>query len=357
MNIILCQQKTSPEPLKMSGEKTPSISEIIIKEIKNPNSGGKGNTQERKEKFLIKARKIHGNKYDYSKVNFINTSSKIEIICPIHGTFLQTPHNHLHNRGCKKCGIVVRSSSRATSTKDFVKKATHIYKNKYDYSKFIYVRSFIKGIIICPIHGDFAQTPNNHLRGAECPLCFGTPKKSSAEFVKDATELWGNKCDYSRVEYDGNKKKVCIICKKHGEFFQKPNDHLTGYGCPRCQTSKGELKIEQYLIAYGIDYVRQKRFVDCINPTTGQKLKFDFYLPAVNLLIEYDGEQHFRGGYVGCHKMTDLEIAELKTRDGIKTAYAKSKGIRLLRIKYTSLHKIDIILSQKLHLTSRCRSV
>lgn len=346
MNIILCQQKTNPELLKMSGEKTLNINETIITEIKNSNSGGRGTTQERKEKFVIKAKKIHNNKYDYSNADYINKSSKIEISCPIHGSFLQTPNNHLHGQGCKKCGILNRSSNRASSTEDFIKKAVRVYKNKYDYSKFIYIRSFVKGIVICKVHGEFLQTPNNHLRGAECPLCFGTPKKSSSEFVKDAIELWGNKYDYSKVEYNGSKKKICIICRNHGTFLQTPNDHLSGYGCPRCQASKGELKIEKYLTTNNIVSFRQKTFSDCINPNTGQLLRFDFYIPSKNLLIEYDGEQHFEGGYVGQHKMTDYEIADLKRRDSIKTKYAKSKNINLLRIKYTSLNEIDTILSK-----------
>jgi very-short-patch-repair endonuclease len=312
--------------------------------IKNVDNRGKRTIQERKEKFLIKAKEIHGNKYIYSKVNFVNALTKIEIICPIHGSNFQRPSLHLKNGGCRKCGIMTRSSNRASSTGDFVKKAICIYKNKYDYSKFIYIRSFVKGIIICKYHGEFLQTPNAHLRGAECPKCFGTPKKTTNEFINDAIKKWRNKYDYSEVEYNGNKRKIRIICKIHGVFSQTPNDHLTGYGCPVCQASRGELKIEKYLISNKINYIKQKTFSNCINPITNKRLKFDFYIPSKNLLIEYDGEQHFHGGYVGNHKMTDVEFIELKKRDRIKTLYAKSVGIKLLRIKYTSLDKIDNIL-------------
>lgn len=345
MNIFLCQQEMNPELLKMSVEKTPITNETIINETKNPNKRGRETTQERKEKFLIKARKIHGNKYDYSKVNFVNTLTKIEIICPIHGSDFQLPSLHLRNGGCRRCGVTTRSSKRASSTEDFVKKAIYLYKDKYDYSKFIYVRSFVKGLIVCKIHGEFLQSPNNHLRGAECPLCFGTPKKSVVKFVNDAIELWNDKYDYSKVEYNGNKRKVRIICKKHGDFLQTPNDHLTGYGCPRCKCSKGELKIEKYLQDNKIDYFRQKTFSNCRNPITNQMLKYDFYIPSKNLLIEYDGEQHFKAGDFGGFKFSNEDFNELRFRDEIKTKYAYQENIKLLRIKYTELRQIDNILS------------
>lgn len=344
----ICQLKTSPEPSTRFEEKTPNIKGSFTTGIKRPNKEERGTTQKRKELFIQRAGKIHKNKYSYSNSNYVNTYTPTEIICPIHGKFLQTPHNHLSGQGCKTCGIAARSLIRTSSTLKFVEKARAAYGSKYDYSKTEYINNHTKVVIGCPIHGEFIQNPNSHLRGAECPSCFGTPKKSSADFINDAIRLWGGRYDYSEVKYDGNKNKVRIICRKHGTFLQTPNDHLTGYGCPRCQLSKGERKIEQYLLAHNINYVRQKVFIDCINPKTNQKLKFDFYIPAENVLIEYDGEQHFRGGYVGCHKMSDIEVADLKARDRIKTVYTKSKKIKLLRIKYTFFHKIDAILSHKL---------
>jgi very-short-patch-repair endonuclease len=300
------------------------------------------------KEFVGRSQEVHGNKYDYSKSVYVGRDNKIEIVCPVHGNFWQSPHNHFHGEGCKKCGELIRVLQRTSSTNDFIKKAKTIYGNRYDYSKFVYVRSFVKGIIVCPTHGDFSQSPNNHLRGAECPSCFGTPKKTTDEFVKDAIKMWGKKYDYSEVDYHGNKKKVRITCRKHGKFFQKPNGHLSGAGCPRCQSSRGELKVEQCLRTHKIPYIRQKTFVACVNPKTNQRFKFDFYAPSKNLLIEYDGEQHFRGGYVGCHKMTKPEFGELNARDRCKTAYAKSRGITLLRIKYTSLRRIDAILAARL---------
>lgn len=337
------------EPLKMLGGRTLSINENSIIKIKNQNSGGRGTMQERKERFLSKARIIHSNKYDYSYLEYINRDTKVKIICPEHGEFLQTPHNHSHGEGCPICGEKIRSSGRASSTDEFIKKAKSIYRNKYDYSKFIYVRNFVKGVIICRKHGEFLQSPNNHLRGAECPSCYGTPKKTLEQFIIDANQFHNNKYDYSKVDYTHNKNRIIIICPFHGEFVQKPNGHLSGEGCPKCNSSKGELKIVKFLQDNNIQFQSQKIFLDCRNPKTDQMLKYDFYIPSKNLLIEYDGEQHFRVGNFRSFRFTKRDLKEIQRRDEIKTKYAADKGISLLRIKYTKLKRIEEILDQRLN--------
>lgn len=328
--------------------KTPNIKKVFTIRTANQNNGGKGTLQERKENFLRKSIIIHNNKYNYSKSVYKNRDTKIEIICPIHNSFFQNPHNHMYGEGCPKCGELIRLSHRTSSTKEFICKAKRVYGNKYDYSKFFYIRSFVKGIIICPKHGEFLQTPNSHLCGVECPYCFGTPKKNTSTFINNAINLWSDTYDYSLVNYNGNKEKIIIICKKHGNFLQRPNDHLSGYGCPKCQSSKGELKILNFLKNHNIIYQYQKTFKDCRNPTTNQMLKFDFYIPSKNLLIEYDGEQHFKIGDFGSFKFTKQDLNDVRQRDKIKSHYAKLNNIKLLRIKYTKLNKIDTILSNKL---------
>lgn len=349
-NTNICQKETIPVQLMTCEGKPQNINESIITPTSKKSAGGKGNPQERKEKFLKRARIIHNNKYDYSNVDYVNNYTNIDIICPIHGVFPQTPHNHLSGQGCKVCADKIRSSKRASSTEEFVKKAISKYGNKYDYSKFVYERSFVKGIIICKIHGEFLQNPNNHLRGAECPDCYGTPKKTTLEFISDAKKLWGDRYDYSKVDYKGNKKKVIIVCPKHGEFLQNPNGHLNGDGCFRCQSSRGEMRILKFLENNKIDYISQKTFVDCRNPKTGQMLKFDFYIPSKNILIEYDGQQHFCVGDFGSFKFGQAELKEVQFRDKIKSKYAKKYCIKLIRIKYTSFSMIDDILQKQIGL-------
>ena len=107
------------------------------------------------EEFIEKARKIHNDKYDYSKVNYKRSSEKVCIICPKHGEFWQRPNEHLSGYGCRKCAIEVIKKKEMKTKDDFIKKATKIHKNKYDYSKVVYNGSFVKVCIICPEHGEF----------------------------------------------------------------------------------------------------------------------------------------------------------------------------------------------------------
>jgi len=234
---------------------------------------------------------------------------------------------------------------------EFRARAAIVHKNKYDYSKFIYVNSKTKGMIICPIHGEFLQIPNAHLIMG-CDLCgqarAGIRRRiSSEEFVRKSMEKHGDVYNYSDVKYINAHKKVIIICTYHGEFLQNPHNHLLGKGCPQCRVSKGERKIIQFLSNNKIEYMFQKTFPDCRNPKTNYKLKFDFYIPNKNLLIEYDGQQHFIPGYIGGNYFTDNnDLQELQFRDNIKTSYASKNNINFLRINYQDFSNIESILQK-----------
>ena len=127
---------------------------------------------------------------------------------------------------------------RKLTTEEFIKKAKEIHRDKYDYSKAEYSGSKIKICIICPKHGEFWQIPNAHLNGQGCPECSNTKKLTTEEFIKRAKKIHGDKYDYSKVKYSTNHKKICIICPKHGEFWQQPSDHLNGHGCRKCLLDK-----------------------------------------------------------------------------------------------------------------------
>lgn len=197
----------------------------------------------KKETFIEKAIKKHGNKYDYSKVEYINCKTKVCIICPIHGEFWQTPDNHLQNSGCKKCARESANKKESLSTKEFIEKAKQIHGNKYDYSKVIYKDMKTKVCIICPMHGEFWQTPANHtnkLLKSGCPKCKAEKlsieqKMEKEEFIKKAKKIHGDKYDYSEVIMNGLHSKIKIFCKKCNKYFyQEANSHLRGRGCPHC---------------------------------------------------------------------------------------------------------------------------
>lgn len=128
--------------------------------------------EDSRKSFTNKANKIHNNKYDYSKVNYVDSNTKVEITCPKHGSFWQRPSSHLQGYGCRECGKIKCLESRDKQTiDDVIRKFRKIHKDKYDYSKFIFKNTMTKSIIICPIHGEFLQRPNSHLQGQGCPLC------------------------------------------------------------------------------------------------------------------------------------------------------------------------------------------
>jgi hypothetical protein len=195
----------------------------------------KSNTQE----FIDKAILIHGEKYDYSKVDYTGNHNKVTIICRIHGEFRQTVSDHLRGKGCPSCGIIQRSDGKRSDTHKFIKSATLIHEDKYDYSKVDYTSAKSKVIIICRTHGEFRQIPNGHLDGNGCPNCASIStgnklKSNTQEFVSRSILIHGDKYNYSEVDYTGSKNNVMIICKIHGEFQQCPTNHLNGSGCPEC---------------------------------------------------------------------------------------------------------------------------
>lgn len=200
------------------------------------------------EKFIDRARKIHGDKYDYSKADVANkdNNGRVCIICHEqdedgneHGEFWVTPYNHMNGVRCKKCANKALSKERLSNTEDFIKKAKKIHGDKYDYSKVEYVDSRTKVSLICPIHGEFKITPNNHLCGSGCPICSGK-NNTNEQMIEKFRKVHGDKYDYSKVDikHKDEKGRICIICREHGEFWMTPSNHLKGKGCKKCKFIK-----------------------------------------------------------------------------------------------------------------------
>lgn len=185
--------------------------------------------------FIDRATKVHNGKYDYSLVCYKNNSTKVKIICPIHGLFEQRPASQLQGNGCPSCGREVVEKSRKLTTAIFIDKANIIHENRYDYSLVNYVNSHTKIKIICPLHGVFEQTPTNHLFLTNgCPTCGGSTVSTTNSFIEKASNIHNFNYDYSLVKYKNNNTRVDIICLIHGIFKQTPGAHLQGSGCPKC---------------------------------------------------------------------------------------------------------------------------
>jgi hypothetical protein len=213
------------------------------------------------EEFIQKAKDKHGDRYDYSLLEYNGIYEKIKIVCRIHGVFMQDPHNHLVGKGCKFCGIIKGALSQTHTLQTFILKATKIHGAQYDYSKVVYVNSNTKILIICKIHGEFVQEACSYIAGNGCKKCatarcWKTTMFSQQYIIEKAIERHGDKYDYTKLIYQGSNKSVAIICRKHGEFTQYPRDHIKGGECPICigHVITTEIFIENSIKKHGIKY-------------------------------------------------------------------------------------------------------
>lgn len=176
------------------------------------------------DEFIEKAKNAHGEIYDYSLVEYINSQTKIKIICKIHGIFEQKPNSHINGRNCPECSnLIVRNKKKTTD--EFINEANILHNYIYDYSQIVYKDAHTKIKIICKEHGIFEQAGNDHLKGHGCPKCANNQLKTTEQFIEEAKLKHDNMYDYKLVDYTTGKDYVTIICKKHGEFNQKPTSH------------------------------------------------------------------------------------------------------------------------------------
>lgn len=251
------------------------------------------------EEWVAKATEVHGDKYDYSLVQYEGGKVKVQIICKKHGVFMQSAESHLTGKGCRKCAFERSADMRRMTQDEFIRKAKEVHGDTYSYDLVKYTGNANKVSIICRIHGTYLQSPNSHLAGQGCKLCGNIAKGikmqgDADEYIKKAKEVHGDTYDYSETHYIKNTLKIDIICKIHGKYKQSPWDHLRGNGCPKCRSAKMsalQTKSAEWFIAAAnkihsnkydyseIDYVNTRTEVGIICPKHG---KF-FQLPKSHL--------------------------------------------------------------------------
>lgn len=259
--------------------------------------------KEKGEKIIQECIKIHGDKYDYSNVNYKTMSDKIEVICHKkdangieHGSFFPRLYNHIYNEtGCPKCAIEINSEKHKITYDEVIYRANEIYGDKYDLS--LIKKDDINGVetklkIICKEHGVFEKTIHAFLSGSGCQKC---AIESAKEKIRLGNEVWLERFNkvhngfyqYNLTESISYSDKIEIICPIHGVFTQKVGSHANGQGCPKCNLSHLERTIMSFLDYNNIIYDYQKRF-----EWLG-KQSLDFYIPNCNIAIECQGSQHF----------------------------------------------------------------
>lgn len=223
-------------------------------------------------------------------------------------------------------------------TLTFIQKANLKHDNKYDYSMVNYTNNKNKVTINCKIHKEFKQQPTHHLngngcskymQGSGCTKCSGTYNYSTQEYIDKCIEKHGNRYDYSQTHYNNTKDKVVIICKEHGKFEQQASEHIKGSGCSSC-VNKSEGKLLEWLSTYAFDKFNdtgvvksQMTFADLIS-SKGGLYRFDACIG--NIIIELDGDQHFK-------QISNWKpYMETVKNDIIKTKYLLDNGYHLIRI-------------------------
>jgi hypothetical protein len=289
-------------------------------------------------KFTKRVSEIHNNRYTYPRAVYTRSKDYIIVTCSIHGDFNIIAAKHLRGRGCQKCNGYYRKT-----TEDFINESMLIHGDKYDYSLVEYKNNLTEVTIGCRSHGTFSQYPNAHLSGAICRECSIENMFSNTEdFIRKSMDLDEHKYKYDRCSYIRNDIPVELFCTTCNEYFkQTPKNHLRGKGHSKCckYSSKGENEVGKYLDDNNIDYIKEKKFDDL-----GLK-RFDFYLPNLNMCVEYDGIFHFEAFDFNGGEETLIKTQEY---DMIKNQYCEDNNIKLLRIPYWDFDNIKSILENKL---------
>lgn len=296
------------------------------------------------EIFIKMAEKVWLNKYDYSKVEYIDSNNKVIIICKKHGEFEQLPPNHM-KYGCHKCGRESNKRNLVLNNKckkEFISKANNIHKNIYDYSSTHYENAVSKVFVKCKIHGEFSISPNNHLRGRGCAECGKESSRLSKlkDFEKYYIEfiiLYGEKYDYSSVIWEGSSKPITVICKKHGEFHIIPYLHKIGKECQKCSNRYSGISIEWLLFMekrYLTEIQHAKNVGEFVIP--GTRYKADGYIKSSNTILEFHGD-FWHGNpelydEIEINPRTGITYGELYNQTIAKSKMILDKGYNLIEI-------------------------
>lgn len=304
------------------------------------------------EEWVSRSIAVHGNgRYDYSNSIYKGKSARVEILCMCcMETFSQLAGNHMRGKGCQKCARASVARSLAKTQDQFVSAATELHNGKYDYNLVKYKNSNTKVEIVCPFHGAFRQKPYHHLSGHGCRQCAGVAARSQASaaaavrFMSAAVATHGDRYLYDNTVYAGSGRKCVVTCRKHGPFAISPENHLRGSGCPKCRSSIGNSRVASVLSSTGIQFSLEAAFPG-LSGRNGCPLRFDAFVPSAKLLIEYDGEVHYK---LSWSHWSRHDLSAIRSRDRRKTRWAKNNGYKLVRIPYWEKRRIPRILFQAL---------
>lgn len=278
---------------------------------------------------------IESKGYELISKEYKGAKEKITLKCP-NGHIYDTDFHGFKNKGsrCRKC-----SDKKRKLTYDYVKKYIESHGYKLISKEYRNAKENLE--VECPKGHIYDVNYSNFKSGKRCPYCNGKHKYTKEEmlsyFQSEGYEVLSS-------EYEDTSSRLIVKCN-HGHIYDTTFlNFKNGKRCPECKNFKGELKVEEILKEYDIEFKKQYKFKNC---KFKRHLPFDFYIPKYNLLIEYDGKQHYEiseyfGGYEG--------FIDTKIRDTIKNIYCKEHRLELLRISYKDFKNIENILINKLNL-------
>jgi len=290
------------------------------------------------EEFIERCKSFHGDNYCYDETIYTRSDEKVKVKCHIHGYFFQESLAHMRGRGCNLCRI-----DSYGGLKEFIEKSNLIHKNFYDYSSVEYKNARTKVKIGCPDHGYFMQCPDSHTSGSRCMKCAKEDiakifKHTTEAFIKKASIIHDNFYYYNLVEYKNIDTKVCIICPKHGEFFQTPYKHYNGRGCIRCSHIISDMENEWLnFIKIPMQFRQHKIKLDT------KKIKVDGYDPETNTIYEFLGDYYHGNSKI--YDKNDINKRVKKTFGELrKETFTRFRKLRKLGYKVIYIWESNWIL-------------
>ena len=286
-----------------------------------------------KEEALRRFEIAHGNRYQYDWSDYQFFSNKMTIICQTHGPFRQSPRSHAAGHNCQMCifgKIHENLGTGKISFDDVAIRFTKIWGKEYEYIASTYRDTQTPFTILCRKHGPFQKTAFNHLKGQGCPTCRLVDVN---DLISRFRKVHGMLYRYHVDSYINTTYPIGITCSRHGVFFKKAHHHLQGQGCPLCSgCSSGVNRIKLYLLLTSLSYETEVWFNE-LRGYGGLPLKFDIYVPALDLFIEFDGRQHFENIE---HWGGEIELQNRMSHDIMKDRFVVERGRSLVRLPYTA---------------------
>ena len=330
---------------KIDGHEWEVIPQNLLKSYGCPKCGGTMKLTH--EEFMEKFYEKNENAENIEILGeYVNNKAKIKCKCKIDGHEWEvTPNVLLNNHGCPKCSDNIQLTHEEFMERFYIKNKNA--ENIEIIGEYVNNKAKIK--CKCKIDGhEWEATPHNLLNDTGCPKCAGNIQNKTTEyFINELKEI--NSDIEILGEYVNAQTKIKCKCKLDGYTWEtKPSNLLNGCGCPKCSESKGEKRVAKYLDSKNIEYERQYKFDNC---RSKDKLPFDFYIPSLNVAIEYDGEYHYMiitRGKNDTYERAFNRFVGTKVRDTIKTIYCKENNIKLIRIPYWDFDNIEKILEKEI---------